>query len=31
MLMLGLMNHSEKRLTIAKIKSHPFFNDIDWQ
>ncbi len=30
MLMLGLMNHSNKRLNIKQIKAHPFFADLKW-
>jgi hypothetical protein len=30
MLILGLVNDSEKRLTISEIKIHPFFDGFDW-
>lgn len=31
MLILGLVNDSQRRLTISQIKTHPFFEGIDWE
>ena len=30
MLILGMMNSREQRLTIKQIKAHPFFKGVDW-
>ena len=31
MLILGMMNNKEQRLTVKQIKIHPFFRNFDWK
>ena len=31
MLILGMMNNKEQRLTVKQIKVHPFFRNFDWK